>query len=484
MAGTATTATEFCTVLSRSKLIPEADVRAQHQRWQKETKAADTDVDLFRKYLITKKFLTEYQAALIQRGYTDGFFIGGYVILDRIGKGQSAVVYKAVHNSGQVVALKVLPGSKSRDANTLNRFQREGRLLTQLEHPNVVRGFQIGQGSGVWFLVMEYLEGETLQDVLTRRKKLPPPEAVRLISQALSGLQHLADKRMIHRDLKPANLMILPAGTPGPLDSTLQATLKILDIGIGREQFDDEAPDTQDLHLTVEGSVLGTPDYLAPEQARDARAADIRADIYSLGCVLFHLIAGRPPFDDKNMLGQMVKHATEKIAPLATVAANVPIGLQAVFDKLTAKKPDDRYVTPLEAVKALQPFLPSDGADVAASAILPAYQAWLETESSIEFPVEPKKPPGTATDPIIPTALPPLPTRPQSVKPSATGLEVNVELVTDDPERSYLDPSRRDFVMLGTGAFGVLAAIGIGYGLQKLMKRSLDSKDPSPPEPK
>ena len=144
-------------------------------------------MDQFRRFLVQHSALTEYQAALVQRGHTEGFFVGGYTILDRIGKGQSAGVYRAAHPSGQVVALKVLPASKARDPETLARFQREGRLLTQLDHPNVVRAFQLGQTGGVHFIVMEHLDGETLDEVLARRKRLPVAEAVRLVHQALAG---------------------------------------------------------------------------------------------------------------------------------------------------------------------------------------------------------------------------------------------------------------------------------------------------------
>ena len=134
----------------------------------------DGDVDGFRKFVAHTTPLTEYQAALLQRGHSDGFFLGGYVILDRLGKGQTAGVYKARHTSGQIVALKVLPASKAKSPRVLVRFQREGRLLTQLDHPNVVRAFQLGQDHGRHFIVMEHLDGETLDEVLARRKHLPP----------------------------------------------------------------------------------------------------------------------------------------------------------------------------------------------------------------------------------------------------------------------------------------------------------------------
>lgn len=508
----ATNVTDYCGILCRSRLIPEADVHALHAKWKAETQGSDSDIEQFRRFLVQRKCLTEYQAALVQRGHSEGFFIGGYTILDRIGKGASAGVYKAVHTSGQIVALKVLPASKARDPNALIRFQREGRLLTQLDHPNIVRAFQVGQAGNVHFIVMEHLDGETLDDVVTRRKKLPPPEAVRLVQQALFGLQHLHDRRMIHRDLKPANLMVTSVSEPGAEDSTLNATVKVLDIGIGREMFDEASPSTRDLDLTAVGAILGTPDYLAPEQARDARTSDVRADIYSLGCVLFHLISGRPPFGEKNVMAQVLKHAIDDIPELASVATGVLPGLQDVFAKMTAKRVEDRYQSPAEAAASLAPYLPLTAAQAMSSQVLPAYKQFLETESQMEMQADlvealaaaaAKLPAPGATAPTLPalsTLPPPVPVpakapskpnvaRPVPVKPPVE--EIDVELVdlpsmtpsslTLPAHRTPLYPhTRRDFLMMGVGAGGVLLAIGIGFGLAQVLRKA----EPQPDAPK
>ncbi len=472
MATPTSTVTEYCVALAKSKLVHEDELPAIRTAWENESSGGDADVELFRKFLVKKQFLTVYQAALIQRGRSDGFHFGGYVILDRIGSGQTAGVYKAVHTSGQIVALKVLPGSKAREQNVLSRFQREGRLLTQLDHPNVVRAYQLGQVGGTHFIVMEHIDGETLDDVLTRRKKLPAPEAVRVIYQALLGLQHLSDKRMVHRDLKPANLMV----TPPSGNSTLEGTIKILDIGLGRETFDDDSPETQDLQLTSEGALLGTPDYLAPEQARDARSADVHADIYSLGCVLFHLIAGRPPFQDKNVMAQMVKHATEPPPRLSELVPSVSPGLNAAVNKLLEKKPENRPQTPKDAADLLKPFLPDKAGTAVKMPVLPEYQQWLESESAFELPndvraaiqaVKPKSATDVKPLPVKPRIVPPAPAAPRPE-------EVNVELVAfpeDEEPRSRWELNRRDFAMLGIGSLGVLFAIGAGYGLSRAVRR-------------
>jgi serine/threonine protein kinase len=514
MATPAATAQDYCTLLVKSKLLPADEVEALYKRWKEERPGSDARVDSFRRFLVNRKALTEYQAALIQRGRADGFFVGEYKILEQLGKGQMGGVYKAVHNFGQLVALKILPASKAKHAHVLGRFQREARLLTQLDHPNVVRAYQVGEGAGVHYIVMEYLEGETLDEVLDRRGRLPLPEAVRLVRQVLDGLQHLHERRTVHRDVKPANIMLTPTPDKGKPDATWDATVKILDIGLGRELFDEDAPEGQiETQLTEEGSVLGTPDYLAPEQAKDARSADIRADVYGAGCVLYHCLAGRPPFPETNIMAQMLKHATERPAPLAGLVPDLPPGFQMVMDRFLAKSPDDRYQTPAEAAKALAPFAPG-GAPVAAANVVPAFKDWLETESKSEM-TRPVLPPPAAV-PAKPAAKPapalksgpaPAPaSRPAAPRPAPAPAplplpvpeeeEVDVELVAapvpvpyqlPEPvpvpvpvapaERPSWPPDRRDWIMLAVGATGVLSAVGVGYGLARLLKRKPEAEE-------
>src|SRR5262249_38695905 len=159
----------------------------------------------------------EYQVGVIGRGNANQLLLGSYKILERIGKGRMAGVYKALHELGQVVAIKVLPPSKARDPQILGRFEREARLALRLKHPNIVRTFQTGTWSGLHCLVMEYLEGETLEEVLARRGKLPVGEAVRLIWQALNALQEIHEEGLVHRDLKPGNLMLVGGTDPNTL---------------------------------------------------------------------------------------------------------------------------------------------------------------------------------------------------------------------------------------------------------------------------
>jgi serine/threonine protein kinase len=376
----------LCGLLIRSQLLSPAEMKAMYQRWKADGAEHAASVQHFSRWLVAREYLTEYQAGLLLKGHTEGYFLNQYKILERVGRGRMAGVYRAVHPLGQTVAVKVLPPSRAKHPQTLARFQREAELALQLKHPNVVRAFQIGQSGDVRYLVMEYLEGETVDEVLTRRKRLPPAEGVRIVHQALQGLQHIHEKGMVHRDLKPSNLMLTPAPVPPDPDTTLHATVKILDIGLGRQFFDESQPQpTEQIEITAEGVLLGTPDYLAPEQARDARTIDVRADIYSLGCVLFHCLTGAPPFPDKNLLNQLVRHATEKPKPLREFNPQVPDGLQQIIDWMMAKQPDDRYPTPERAAQALQMFLLADAEPARRIEDAPqmrSYLTWLETGHS------------------------------------------------------------------------------------------------------
>ncbi|HWG44270.1 MAG TPA: protein kinase [Gemmataceae bacterium] len=399
-------------LLLRSKLLPIDEARTMYARWQQEAKDAATNLAKFASWMVANKYLTEYQAQLLARGHADGFFLNEYKIIDRLGKGRMAGVYKAQHHLGQIVAIKVLPPSKAKETTLLGRFHREARLALRLKHPNIVRSFQTGNAAGLNYLVMEYLEGETLEDVIARRGKMPPGEAVRLVYQALQGLQHIHAQGLVHRDLKPSNLMLVGAAP----DSTLRATLKILDIGLGRTLFEEGASEPGDPGLTTEGVLLGTPDYMSPEQARDPRNADIRADIYSLGCVLYQLLAGQPPFPDTNIISQMIRHATEAPRALKELNAAVPDGLQQIVNWMMAKDAAQRYPTPERAAQALQVFLAAGSESLAAPEADPRmrpYLTWLEVESG-------KQPVLAAAAHTVPAAKPPSGTLPAAKPPSGT----------------------------------------------------------------
>ena len=474
------TVDSFCSLLVRSKLRSAEAVKSVRQRWQAEARDGAGNVHNFARWLVAKQVVTEYQAALLLKGRTEDFFLNQYQILDRLGRGRMAGVFKAVHSSGQIVAIKVLPPSRAKEAEMLGRFKREAQLAMKLKHPNVVRAFQTGKARGLNFLVMEYLEGETLEETLQRRKALPNLEAVRLIHQAFMGLQHIHEMNMVHRDLKPANLMLIYPPAKSEVDNTLRATIKILDIGLGREFFDEDEQN-HNADLTTEGTILGTPEYLAPEQARDSRKIDIRADIYSLGCVLFHMLTGQPPFPDKNLLKQMVRHATETPRALKEFNPAIPDGLQQIMNMMLAKQPAQRYETPEHAAKALQAFLQGD-TEPARRDDAPAmknYLSWLEAmpESvevempagaipiAVAVPVTGKAPmaalakPGASAVPVaVPAKVPVANAVPVASPVGIRADAIDVELVPVTPPpagNKWL--SHRDLILLGSGA----AVIGV-----------------------
>jgi serine/threonine protein kinase len=524
-------------LLLRSRLMSLDEAKAMYARWQEEAKETATNLARFAAWMVGHKYVTEYQASLLARGHADGFFLNQYKILDRLGKGRMAGVYKAQHPTGQIVAIKVLPPSKAREPSYLRRFHREVRLALKLKHPNIVRSFQTGKAEELHYLVMEFLEGETLEEVLQRNKRIPLTDAVRLISQALQGLQHIHEQGLVHRDLKPANLMLVGATS----DSTARATVKILDIGLGRALFDESSVDQvsdsleKNADLTGEGVLLGTPDYMSPEQARDPRTTDIRGDIYSLGCVLYHLLAGQPPFPDSNIISQMIRHATEPPRPLKSLNSNVPDGLQQIMSWMIAKDPNARYPTPERAAKALQVLLvagtegpPSPEGDPQMRSFL----TWLEGQEKTVVPLTPSPAAPAAAVPggvpmapkLSPDALapaqklpPPKPAKASRAEKRRAASEkrrkkhrhahppalaapvadassfpvldpvssINVELVPAAPLHSSpaagggLKLSRRDLVLFGIGAATGAAATFAGCLLALSTRKE---KPASPPE--
>ncbi len=268
-----------------------------------------------------------------------------YRLLEKLGEGGMGTVYKAVHQRLQrQVAIKVLPPGRTNDPQAVARFEREMQAVGRLDHPNIVRATDAGEHNGVHFLVMEFVAGENLAQYLQRHGgRLPAAVACELARQAALGLQHVHDNRLVHRDVKPSNLMVTPAGV-----------VKILDLGLAGlrpQQTQPAAP-----ALTSEGSLMGTMDYVAPEQLNDAHAVDIRADVYSLGCTLYHLLAGRVPFPAPTAVQKMAAHQLTEPEPLSRVRPDLPPALVQVVARMMAKKPEQRFATPLAVAQALRPF--------------------------------------------------------------------------------------------------------------------------------
>jgi eukaryotic-like serine/threonine-protein kinase len=266
-----------------------------------------------------------------------------YRVVAAIGAGGMGAVYRAEHRlMDRPVALKVIRGDLLGNASLVERFRREVKSAARLaSHPNIVAAYDAEQAGETHMLVMEFIEGTDLARVVDRRGPLPVGEACDYARQAALGLQHAFKECMVHRDIKPQNLML-----------TTRGRIKILDFGLAR--FASEV--VSQGGLTAEGMVLGSADYIAPEQIHDPHAADIRADIYSLGCTLYFLLTGRPPFPGGNLIQKLLAHSEKTARPLADVRPEVPLELCWVVERMIAKDPSLRPSTPADVVRALAPF--------------------------------------------------------------------------------------------------------------------------------
>lgn len=382
-AAAVTSVESLCNLLNRSRLVKPADVQGLYKTWRgKEAKGGAAELQRFIPWLVSQHYVTQYQAKQLSLGLVDQFYLNHYRLLDFIGKGRMAGIFKASHSLGHIVAVKVMPAAKAQDQQILARFRREAKMAARLKHPNIVRTHHLGNANGRHYIVMDYLEGETLEDVLKRRKKLPYGEAARLIHQALLALQHVHEQNMVHRDLTPGNLMLVPPRPPGAPDTTLYQTVKLLDIGMGRVLFDENATgDSINMQLTSMGMMLGTAEYMAPEQGKDPHNVTIRADIYGLGCVLYHALAGQPPFTDKSGFDVLIKHVSTPPRPIRELEPTVPEGLQIALDAMLAKNPMDRPASPDVAARSLTAFLPGgDQGPPPISSLVKSYEKWVASQ--------------------------------------------------------------------------------------------------------
>ena len=280
-----------------------------------------------------------------------------YRVLGLIGQGGMGAVYKAEHRlMERTVALKLIKPALFDNPGAVQRFRQEVKAAARLQHPNIVTAHDAGQAGPLHFLVMEYVEGRSLAEYLQEKGTLPAAEACEYARQAAVGLRHAHEKGMVHRDVKPHNLMRTPDGL-----------VKILDFGLSRfgQAVEPKAEESGTLggsaagSLTQAGAIVGMADYMAPEQATDSHRADIRADIYSLGCTLYHLLTGSVPYPGGSVLDKLTRHAVGKPPDPRTLRRDLSPGLAAVVRKMMARDPADRFQTPGEVATALTPFVAS-----------------------------------------------------------------------------------------------------------------------------
>jgi serine/threonine-protein kinase len=291
--------------------------------------------------------LTPWQTDKLLAGKYKGFRLGKYKLLGEVGKGGMSHVYLAEHIlMRRRVAIKVLPRQRVKDSSYLERFRLEARAVARLDDPHIVRAYDIDNDGDTHYIVMEYVEGRDLHRLINDDGPLDPEKAADYICQAAIGLAHAHEKQLVHRDIKPANLLLDKSGV-----------VKLLDLGLAKLTEDD----LTSLTLANEENVLGTADYLAPEQALNSHEADHRSDIYSLGCTLYFLLVGRPPFPEGTISERLLKHQVETPKPIEEVRPDVPLSLIEICQKMMSKKPVLRYQTAQEVADKLTAWLAERG---------------------------------------------------------------------------------------------------------------------------
>jgi serine/threonine protein kinase/tetratricopeptide (TPR) repeat protein len=308
--------------------------------------------------------LTRFQAEQLLQGRYRNFLISNkYKVLERIGVGGMGTVFLCEHSvMRRLVALKVLPANQADDAEALARFHREARAAAKLDHANIVRAYDIDQSGKLHFLVTEFVDGRTFDALVRAGGPLHPPQAANYVRQAAIGLEHAHEAGMVHRDIKPGNILVDRLGT-----------VKILDFGLARLFQDDTDGMTKGHDVRT---LLGTIDYLSPEQAADSHEVDIRSDIYSLGGTLYFLLTGQPVVPDGNLAQKLAWHRYRPHRPIREIRPHVPEGLTAIVDKMLAKSPDDRYQTPAEIV--------ADLAEWDEGAVPPASGGWAPLSPAVQ----------------------------------------------------------------------------------------------------
>lgn len=368
----------FRETLKKSRLLSPEQLAEVETRFAAE---AGLTPPRLAKDLIARGLLSEWQARQLLAGRY-GFFMGKYKLLERLGGGGMGVVFKAHHPmTDRTVALKVM--AKSLMANPANaaRFQREVRLVCALNHPNIITAYDADCAAGTYFLVMEYGQGRDLRAWLREYGRLPIAWSCECVRQAALALQHAHERGLVHRDIKPENLLV--DGDP----ASGRPVVKILDMGLARLMDDESCEDAQ---LASGGQLVGTPDYVAPEQAEDNRKADIRSDIFSLGCTLFRLLTGEPAFPGDDAVQKLMARLMRDAPPVSRLREDVPAELDEIVARMVARAPDDRYQTPAEVAAALAPFAAEEQTAVALPRLhIPAEEIkYEEAVSAVDVAVE------------------------------------------------------------------------------------------------
>ncbi len=380
--------------------------------------------------LIDRKLITSWQRDKLMDGRNKGFFLGKYKLLGLLGTGGMSSVYLAEHTKmHHRVALKVLPKSRVNDSSYLARFMLEAQSAARLVHNNIVRAYDIDNEDNIHYLVMEYVEGRDLQSMVHDDGPMDYDTAADYIRQAAEGLEHAHQAGLIHRDVKPANLLVDQKGV-----------VKVLDLGLARwEQNEQNAS----LTIAHEENVLGTADYLAPEQAKNSHSADKRADIYSLGCTLYFLLTGHAPFPEGTLGERILKHVNQMPKSVYEDRPDAPPQLVDVCVRMMAKEPAARYQSGAEVAQVLAKWLEQRAKGMGTSG----------PHRIVRLP------------PRRPSTTPAKPPRRGDKSGDDTVSNLNKETLAGDPGKSYPglaedQPSRPESSIVGRGGSSVMGRSG------------------------
>ena len=404
---------ELLQLIRKSGMVDEQKLAAYLHRRQL-TRGLPDDPRVFADEMVQDGIVTYFQSEQFLLGKWRGFTIGKYKLLERVGVGGMGQVFLCEHMfMKKRVAIKVLPPAKAEHPAALGRFYREARAAGSLEHPNVVRTHDIDQDGNLHFIVMDYVDGPNLLDVVKKFSPLDITRAISYVRQSAAALEYAFRNHLIHRDIKPGNVLIDRKGVA-----------RILDMGLAR--FINDHSDQLTLKYD-DKIVLGTADYVAPEQVANSHAVDIRADIYALGATFYFLLAGHPPFPTGTVSQKLLWHRTKEPTPIRQIRPEVPEGLAAIVARMMAKEPKARYQTPGQVVSELAPFL-TGPVPLPAAEEMPALSPAATDGMATEVPAETPEPAVTAGTGAVATA-------------TVAGSKVSAALLTPPAASSPFGPS-------------------------------------------
>ena len=335
-------AKSFISLLNRSGIVAEEVLKDALSQISKEAGGKKITIDHLTAELIKSGIITEWHTKKLLAGKYKGFFLGKYKLLGHLGTGGMSSVYLAEHKlMTHRRAIKVLPRQRVDDKSYLERFYLEGRAAAALNHKNIVRVYDIGNEKDTHYMVMEYVEGMDLYELVKVKGPLDFDEAANYTLQAAIGLQHAHEKGLVHRDIKPGNLLL-----------TNDGVVKILDLGLAlfRE-------DSVSLTMVHNEKVLGTADYLSPEQAINSHDVDHRADIYSLGCTLYYMLTGQPPFPEGTLAQRIAMHQTKEPMAISKIRSDCPARLVELAQLMMKKNVDERVQHASDVARLMQEFV-------------------------------------------------------------------------------------------------------------------------------